>query len=272
MKTILVPTDFSNVANQAFEYALQLADQVDSWVILFHVLPKGHVQQTGDPSSKEDMESYGQAVQKRLGKNIKVIYKFSTGDPLANILDICEELKPDMVVMGTEGVNGELDQLMDSLTSQVIQLAELPILAIPKGTFYEPIEHVVFATNFEGDSLEILDKLQEFTNLLGARISCIHIKNGHKGWDMLQLELFNDLYQRKVTTKGLEFYLQAYPDMVEGLNDFMKMKGGDILTMIQREKEVIRPELEKSLIKEMALHTQKPLLTFQKEAIGQLIS
>ncbi|MEM7514428.1 MAG: universal stress protein, partial [Bacteroidota bacterium] len=38
MKTILVPTDFSNVANQAFEYALQLADQVDSWIILFHVL------------------------------------------------------------------------------------------------------------------------------------------------------------------------------------------------------------------------------------------
>lgn len=272
MKTILVPTDFSNVANQAFEYALQLADSVDSWIVLFHVLPPTLKQQTDMEPSLADMQRYDKAVQKRLKKNIKVVHKISSGDPLTNILEICEEMRLDMVVMGTEGINGQLDQFIESLTSQVIQLSSIPILAIPKGSVFQPIKHVVFATNFEGDSLEILDRLQEFTTLLGARTSCVHIKNKQKGWDMLQLELFNELYQRKVATKGLTFYLQSYPDMVEGLNEFMKLKAGDILTMIQREKEIIRPSLQKSLIKEMALHTQKPLLTFQRESVGQLIS
>ena len=50
MKSILVPTDFSTEANNALDFAIQLAKKTDAQIKLLHVieLPSGSFRVTGD--------------------------------------------------------------------------------------------------------------------------------------------------------------------------------------------------------------------------------
>ncbi len=213
MKTILFPTDFSEVSDNAFRYAIHLADKMDAWIVLFHVHSRVQVTATWFPdefqaalnekNEKEILEyitQYYSSIQKELGKQVNVVPKIVDGFPKEEILKLCREMEPDIVVMGTKGHHAPLNQLLGSITSEVISYGNIPVLAIPDQVTYTGIERIVYATNFEEENLSVFSKLKHFSDILGAKLACLHVKTG-KGWDLLQLNFFNQLFRHKIDSQ-----------------------------------------------------------------------
>jgi len=284
MKTILFPTDFSAVSDHAFEYCLHLAERLDAWILLYHahhysrldveLVPEGMLQafeQQEEAKALSYLRKYEEEVQKRLGKKVKVMHKLDFGFPKEQILYTCKEVKPDLLVMGTTGASSMLNRFLGSVTSHVIQHAPCPVMAIPAAAPFQPISRIAYATNFEEDDMGVFERLEQFASLLEASITLVHIRQVSKGWDLLKVDFFNELFKEKIQTEQMELFMKDCPDIVDGLNEFVQQQDIHVLAMLTHKRNLLEQLVSRSITKKMALNTRVPLLTFQKETVGQLV-
>jgi glycine betaine transporter len=130
---VLVPLDFSDPANQALEYALQLAQQLQARVTLLHVI---HIPPLGganlpaymahvEAHAQEAMEACLQHVQQT---GLPVQSLIVQGVPWQEIVDKAQDMQADLMVMSTHGRTGFLHLFLGSVAERVVRLASCPVL------------------------------------------------------------------------------------------------------------------------------------------------
>ena len=145
MKTILVPVDFSDVTQKVVKAAVHLAKPFQSKIILMHVSELGPplmgigggpdavpVPQTREPTASTDYtERFA-----RLQEMISSIGLVSTlvnleGIPIDLILSQAENLRVDLIILGSHS-RGPLSHLfLGSVADGVLQRARCPVLIVP---------------------------------------------------------------------------------------------------------------------------------------------
>lgn len=143
-KNILVPTDFSEYAEEALDYALKLAKRLDANVFIMHAylmpvagwegawaFPQDVITQL-EAGSRTKLESTLQKARETLPTTSAVFYN---GDPRDGVPKLAADLKVDLIVMGTHGRKGLSRAIMGSVTESVIRHAPCAVLAVrhPKG-------------------------------------------------------------------------------------------------------------------------------------------
>jgi nucleotide-binding universal stress UspA family protein len=135
---ILVPTDFSAHADEAFRVAHTLARAVGADVILFHVArPPAVVSEGGkflaDPgkAGAENLWDRFHRIQPPDAK-VRVEHEVIVADrPRAgHILELLETRGCDLIVMGTHGRTGLKRLLFGSVTEEVVRLARCPVMVV----------------------------------------------------------------------------------------------------------------------------------------------
>ena len=135
---ILVPTDFSECSQTAFEYALQLARDFNSELRLVHVInrhayPFGDLYAALDPAQLiQETEHAAQKQMRSMAARSKVRYSVSVlhGSPPAKICDATNE-DVDLIVISTHGRTGLGHLLIGSVAEHVVRYAHRPVLVIP---------------------------------------------------------------------------------------------------------------------------------------------
>ena len=138
IKRILVPTDFSEPADEALDYALQLAQALGATVSLAHVLDDPFErtlyseQYVPMPEAmREEMLAY---VRTRLAARVArsgrpdVNSEILTGPTAQAIAQRARDA--DLVVMGTHGRHGLAHLLMGSVAERVVRTAPCPVLTV----------------------------------------------------------------------------------------------------------------------------------------------
>jgi nucleotide-binding universal stress UspA family protein len=138
IQKILVPTDFSGHADEAFRVAHTLARLTGAEVILFHVAqPPAVVTEGGrllaDPGKGEavnlwDRFDHTQPPDPRVRVTHEVIVADSPG--AGHILDILERLGCDLIVMGMHGRSWLKQRLFGSVTEEVVRRARCPVMVV----------------------------------------------------------------------------------------------------------------------------------------------
>ena len=135
---ILVPTDFSAHADEAFRVAHTLARLVGAEVILFHVArPPAVVLEGGrllaDPGKGEAVNLWDrfQSIQPDDPK-VRVEHEVIVSDrPGANhVLEILNKLGCDLIVMGTHGRSWLKHLLFGSVAEEVVRRARCPVMVV----------------------------------------------------------------------------------------------------------------------------------------------
>ena len=138
IRKILVPTDFSAPADEAFRVACKLAGAVGAKVLLFHVArPPAVISEGGkflaNPKSadKSDLWDRFHPIQPADGK-VPVEYEVIVADrPGAkHILDILDKLGCDLIVMGTHRRFWLKHLLFRSVAEVVVRLARCPVMVV----------------------------------------------------------------------------------------------------------------------------------------------
>ena len=135
---ILVPTDFSAHADEAFRVAHTLARAVGAEVILFHIArPPAVVSEGG-----KLLANPGEADQANLwdrfhslqpaDPKVRVEHQVIVADrPRAgHILEMLDKLGCDLIVMGTHGHSRLKHLLFGSVTEDVVRQAHCPVLLV----------------------------------------------------------------------------------------------------------------------------------------------
>lgn len=137
-KHILVATDFAASSARALELGVEMARAFSAQLTLLHVweipiYPYMDFMLNSDlVSSVEDralaqLQRTLESLQKQLPNAQS---KLKTGEPWAGILEAVDELKPDLVVMGTHGHRGLNRALLGSVAEKLVRLCPVPVLTV----------------------------------------------------------------------------------------------------------------------------------------------
>lgn len=143
IQRILVPVDFSSHSQEALDYAVELAKSLGASVDLLHcyrvnlavISPYGP---TLPPNFEADLrqaasEKLGEWREKASKDGVEITQHLKLIFPSEGIIDLAEECKSDLIVMGTRGLGGLKHVLLGSVAERVVRQAPCPVLTLKSG-------------------------------------------------------------------------------------------------------------------------------------------
>jgi nucleotide-binding universal stress UspA family protein len=124
VKTLLYPTDFTLASRHAFDLACQIARDRGARVVALHVVPPPNRHQA------EVVVGNPLAGLHEIASDVPMDTRVEKGDPAGVILRTAEEMKCDLIVMGTHGRTGPSGWLSRHVADEVVQRAACPVVTM----------------------------------------------------------------------------------------------------------------------------------------------
>ena len=128
IKQILCAVDYSNTSSYAFEYAYDTAIIRNASLTVVHVV--GSHEEMSSVSFKQIEDELANWVAERNPKKIDIKQEIVFGIPYVQILQVVEDLKPDLVVLGNKGHNIHDHFFIGHVAEKVLHNTNLPVLLI----------------------------------------------------------------------------------------------------------------------------------------------
>jgi len=264
MKNILVPTDFSENADKALDFALALAKKFNAKLHLVHTyntsVPAGHlgnINRIVKEDREKEMKAFIKATKESISFDLEITGRCRKGYPVELIKNEAERVDANLIVMGTLGASNLGKQMMGSTTSQLIKTADTPILAIPRSAHYSDINNVVVAV--DALTMSVLDTLNPMIKLVqktSLNVELVHISNQqiHTDIDPTIKDYLNDL--------AIPFnYTKVQSDQImESILEFAHEKGNSVLCLVSRKRGWFENLFHSSVSQQVALKSDLPLL------------
>lgn len=143
---ILIPTDFSEVCENAIEHGLTIAKQLKFRVYLFHVINEDTRNYLADENLQEDaitskMEQRAKEAQEAHGIEVQSIVK--TGNFFKQIAKVSKKIDARLIILGTHGKVG-FQKLTGSFALKVISLTDVPTIVVQKKAYKDGYRNIVF--------------------------------------------------------------------------------------------------------------------------------
>ncbi len=273
MKNILVPTDFSDVAYNAFEYAKGFANQEAANLKVVHVFhPELHStklylenpvmqgleikqKQLADFIRQDPANADGNVLTK---SNIET--EVRVGFPGEDIVKMSREGDPDLIIMGTTGEGGILDKIFGSVSSHVARKAHCPVLLIPPDAKFKGYKKILYAGNHPAADEIMMERLIDFAGLYGANIHFVHINENPKNGYHIQDLYFEQAFRAGVPGIGFNFVRIESRNILEGLKRYAAENKMDMMVMATAHRSFIENVLHESMTKKMIFNTEIPLM------------
>ena len=144
IKNILMPTDLSDYAGYALNYAREFASTYGANLHLLHVLDlywlgSGTVIANALPQYQQDKQDQLNAIKSEI-EGVDVKATVATGVPHVAIVRYARDHDIDLIVLATHGRTGISHALIGSVAEQVVQMAPCPVLTVkhPEHEFVLP--------------------------------------------------------------------------------------------------------------------------------------
>ena len=137
LKSILAPTDFSDLSANGVRYACQLARDVGAALIIFNVVAldeSNAVNKREIEQHKKRLEEFVAEKVADAGVGLKVRQMVDAGQPFGAIVDCAEKEGVDLIVMSSHGRSGLSRMLIGSVTDKILRGASCPVLVVPAKT------------------------------------------------------------------------------------------------------------------------------------------
>ena len=171
-RIILVPDDFSSVADMAILHGISLAEKLDMTVCLVHVFdPKNSdTDLWEDPAYQKVLATLASRTE-QFGENTQVTIEpvLRVGNLFKTVNAVVWEIRPHLMVMGTHGKQG-LQHLFGSHALRVVLDAECPVLVVQERTFRAGYTKMVIPVDCESEPGHITEWALKMARLFGTEI------------------------------------------------------------------------------------------------------
>jgi nucleotide-binding universal stress UspA family protein len=193
-KRILCPVDFSEFSRHALDEAIAIAHLYDGCVTALHVFP---IAIPADPfGGLPDFQPFTLTDRHRAHilrqlsafattegaepRRITVALREGT-DIHAEILEAADQMKPDLIVMGTHGRSGVQHLMLGSVAEKVLHKARYPVLTVPRKAPDAvplgpgPFARILCGIDFSECSLAALRHAIALASEAGARLDVVSV-------------------------------------------------------------------------------------------------
>lgn len=265
---ILVPTDFSDVADNALNHAITVAKAYGNEITLLYILEEGLLGGLFAGSQTEIMRDAIQAKLEAKAKEIeqssgvKVHARVDKGKVYKAIANMANRGNYDSIIMGSNGASG-LEQIVGSNASRTIQYSEVPVVVVKQNTAnahgYKKIVMPIDLT------IESRQKVEWAIHLGKKFNSEVHVVYSKSSDEYLQrkIELNINLVNHQLKNSGLKHEVFA---MEDGLLDNFANEIMNYSNTVKAELILVMTHTEKG-ISEMLIGTLTQQLVNRSENI-----
>lgn len=277
MRKILIPTDFSDNANNALEFALELFKYEISEVFIMHAY-QDEIYADDSLLTNETLDEVTRIVSKRSKKQLETTltqieekfpnprhtYKtVSTNNILIDAADtLVDQENIDSIVMGTKGKTNNRKLTFGSHTLQVLKYVQCPVLAIPQNYKYTQPKHILFPTNFyvpfKRRELKLLNYL---ATPYRAVIDMLYISKS-KNLTLRQKDN-KDFLAEVLRDATINFNTVDNKSIINAIHTYIKENTIDMLVMVNTRHSFLENILFQSAIDELSLYIDIPFLALQ---------
>jgi nucleotide-binding universal stress UspA family protein len=277
MKTILFPTDFSNNAIHASEYAGMVAKRMNANVVLLNVYTVPTISEYQLPNEIENfinqnkreaqtnLEEFTKLFLKNTGlQPERVSTRVEYGYVSDKIVDTARGMQADMIVMGTKGASDFLDRWLGTNAQKVMKHSDCPVWIIPQKALIHYPQNFLYAADFQEDELLATHKVKQLAEPFGAKCNVVHIHDyfevnvGHR-IEATAHQIGDVFEDDAVSVKTLH-----RANIIEGLETYIRTHKPDVLALAIHEKSFFDGIFDTSITKHFVQEAHLPILTFKK--------
>lgn len=275
MKKILLPTDFSENALNAIHYALHLfKDESCAFFILNTYTPMIYnyeYQLNADQFMMEAVDMVKKNSKIKLEEliiSLKATYNnekhtfrmISSFNTLSDaVIELTDEFKIDLIIMGTKGASKTREVLFGSNTIHVIKKSKCPVLAIPENFDFETPKEILFPTDYDINyGLDSLNIIRDIAEAYNPRVNILHVFYGDElSEDQEKNKSAMDAYFGSIAHL---FHAVANENIHEAIKKFQLRAKINLLVMMNSRHSFFEKLFSKSALHKIALNLNIPLL------------
>jgi len=288
-KTILVPVDFSKFSLKAARLAFSMADKIGGNVTFLHnyynpfysggmpISDSFAFDETNKQEMKEqikkmhdEMDKLTETVNEEVNKgqmpDIHFICKFREGVPEEQILTYSKKHQPFMLVMGTKGKGSKDQNILGTVTADVIDRSKVPVFAFPENTpfdSFDQIKNIGFITNFDQRDLVAFDTMAKVLKGLSYKVYLIHLTDSQDEWDEVQLSGIKEYFKNHYPEMESSYCVIRGDNLIDGLNDFITNRNIDVITLTAQKRNIFSRLFNPSLAHKMLFHSDTPIFVLR---------
>lgn len=206
---VLVPTDFTEVADYAIDHAAGIAKFINGKVALLHVInkeTKGYLKKENltDASIHEKLEAIASSVEKKY--NVKLDYIAEEGSIFTTINKVASDIGANKIVMGTHGKIG-VQHLIGSFALKVIESSNLPVIVVQEKEFGHGYKNIVLPVDETAETKQKVNWAIHIAKIFNSTIHLFGIRHNDEylidevDRNMAQIKNFLDISGIKHTDK-----------------------------------------------------------------------
>ncbi len=277
MKNILVPTDFSDNADNAIAYAFYFAEKTLATVHLFHAFQidtpvtddvTQHMLRKWVEDEKrkvrQSLQEVAERIRAKTGADPDVEFIAAHGEDEEEILKHAGADPINMVIMGTKGAGEITNRFFGSTTAEIVENSEVPVLCIPhKAQFRLPL-NIVYATEYQYADIEVINRLARLAAMFNASIKLLHISRvENKAEQILYQDRYREMIERHFDYDKVTYEVIHGSGIPETLSNYAEAEKVHLLAMSTHRRTVWERLFDRSNTQYMAYHAKTPLLVFK---------
>lgn len=273
MKKILVPTDYSENAANALNYAIEMAKAQPASILLLHIYhPSLASAAAGEDAVQKEHLTKLKQLQNKIAHAGSINVELSVRMDLAvdGILKVAEEKEADLIVMGTKGAGGLEGLLLGSNTTRIIEKAHCPVIAVPAGASFVLPKRITYACNYSDSEPETIKKLIGWAAPLNAQVNILHVYPGDLEKAKGEMKEFKRGLESHINYTNLSFELISGNDVVERLEEYLHKENTDLLVLSTHARDLRDKIFGSSFTRKLATHIHVPLMAYhykKKESV-----
>lgn len=254
ISTLLVPFDFSPLAEKALDYAVDFIGlKTNMKLVLAHI--------TDTPES-DSIDARFDEIKSKYSKTLRspmeCIHK--AGSLTDSVLEVQKNQQIDLIIMGTSAPSDS--SITKSNTSELVKAAGCPVLVVPKTIKGFQLKNIALVLGKdEINNKEALSTLLDVARKFNTKVHVLTIENepgiyGYSSTDEKNENL-------------LEYYLESFyqdhmfienKDVVEGISNYVSEKEIDIIAILPRNHDKKNSPSKGKLTEALTLQSKVPLL------------
>lgn len=274
MKTILIPVDFSDTSKKALKVAIKVAKRIQAKIVLTHMV--GIEDSLAKPPNNFEEALF---YSKLIGIKFETfIEELNTDDVIIeptlqkhldfnSVAEMATDLEASLIIMGSHGSQGIEEFFVGTNTEKVVRTSKVPVLVIKDNELKFAPERILYASDFNSNTITAYHRIIEVATMLEARIEYVYINTPGSTFkstyeiDDILLNFFKEVKH----TDPIEAIksVQRFSDysVEQGIMHYADLTATDIIAIPTHGRKGIAHFINGSISEDIANRSTIPVLT-----------
>lgn len=285
MKNILVPTDFSELSENALKMAVDICRKKGSEIYLVNFLEHNFGDNyptlgdtSGDSVGKDDVFQL-QLVRKnhsrlaqladKHGVSVKIHYQVYDEDFADGYKSYIKEKNIDLIVMGTSGEESYEEFFSGNHAQQVIEGATCPVITVKDPYSQSTFNNIIVGIDLESDRkdnyAQAASYLNDFAETVVGQLHLVHVADLNSDKEAVKKEV-EELVE-KAGFRNYTLNINQNDNVEQGLLAYSYAVNADMLVILTHKEGGLFRLFKKSVAEDLSKKSSRPIMTINLHKI-----